>query len=548
MKRSFTGRHLVSFICIMLLLSVLLCGCKSREAVAADKLFEQLDIDAPDGEILAKAQDAYAKLSSEDLETLEHYEQFVQAESKFKAGEVDALIESIGTVTLESGETIESARKAYDALDKTVRDLVTQADELTAAENSYHKLIVEQAADEIDGLIKAIGKVTLDDRTPITAARSAFDEAEEEIKAAVQMLPELEKAEELYHRLEVEHAAEEIDALIDAIGDVTLDSGEFIEAARSAYDLADEEIKAEVGKLSVLTEAEETLVYLGKKAQAEEMDAVIATLGTITAESEEAVKDVREQFEQLPEDVRELVETADIIDKAEYTLQGLKDKAASSQIKKLVDDKKYDDAIAFAEEYIGDRKVGDIQGSVVKNTVKAYVAKANALIKKSHYEAAEKLLKDCKTRFAGADMADVNKALNTLKKAITEPANGKVFTSKAKGGYCTLKIKAGDTPAFVKVENVNNPKNSVTIYVRANKSATVHIKNGNYALKYATGNKWYGSKELFGSDTRYYSADTTLEMTTSRSGNYIYYQTYTITLYTVVGGNLSTSRISQEDF
>ena len=239
------------------------------------------------------------------------------------------------------------------------------------------------------------------------------------------------------------------------------------------------------------------------------MDAIIATLGNITEESEEAVQKVREQFEQLPEDIRELVETADLIDKAEYTLQGLKDKAASSQVKKLIDDKKYDDAIAFAEEYIGDRKAEDVQGSVVKNAVKAYVAKANALMKKSSYETAEKLLKDCKERYSGADMTDVNKALNTLKKAIAEPANGKIFTSKAKGGYCTLQVKAGDTPVFVKVVSVADPNNFVSIYVRANKSATVHIKNGEYTLKYATGSKWYGSKDLFGSDTRFYSADTT---------------------------------------
>ena len=227
---------------------------------------------------------------------------------------------------------------------------------------------------------------------------------------------------------------------------------------------------------------------------------------------------------------------------------GILTELLSAAQKLCMDVARTDDAIAFAEEYIGDRKAEDVQGSVVKNVVKAYVAKANALMKKSSYEAAEKLLKDCKERYSGADMADVNKALTALKKAISEPANGKVFTAKAKGGYCTLQVKAGDTPVFVKVVSIKDPKNFVSIYVRANKSATVHIKNGEYTLKYATGSKWYGSKDLFGSDTRFYSADTTLDMTTSRSGNYIYYQTYTITLYTVAGGNLSTSRISEDEF
>ncbi len=548
MKKSFTAKTLIVSLCLMLLFCLILSGCKSRDAAAADRLFEQLNVDAPDGEAIAEAQEAYAGLSAEDREELEHYEQFVQAEARYKADEVDALIKSIGTVTLQSGNAVDAARKAYDALDDAARALVSGADDLTAAEESFHRLKVEEAAADIDALITAIGDVSLEDEANIAAARSAYDAADEEVQSAVQNLSELEKTEEQFHKLEVAKAAEEIDTLIDAIGEVTLESGESIDEARSAYDIADEEIKAEVRNLRVLEEAEERLVYLGKKVQAEEMDAIIASLGTITAESEEAVKKVREQFEQLPEDIRELVETADLIDKAEYTIQGLKDKAAASKIKKLVDNKKYDDAIAFVEEYIGNRKAKDIQGSVVKNALKAYVAKANALMKKSRYEEAEKLLNNCKKRYSGADMADVNKAINSLKKAISEPANGKVFTSKAKGGYCTLKIKAGDTPVFVKIVNINDPKSFVSVYVRANKSTTVHIRNGKYTLKYATGSKWYGSKDLFGSDTRYYSADTTLDMSISRSGNYIYYQTYTITLYTVVGGNLSTSKISQEDF
>ena len=161
MKKGFTSKTLIISLCLMLLLCVMLSGCKSRDAAAADKLFEQLDVDKPDGEIIARAQEAYAGLSAEDREKLEHYEQFVQAEARFKADEVDALINGIGTVSPESGDRIEAARKAYDALDTNARALVVQADKLTAAEESYHLLLVQQAAEDIDGLIDSIGKVTL---------------------------------------------------------------------------------------------------------------------------------------------------------------------------------------------------------------------------------------------------------------------------------------------------------------------------------------------------------------------------------------------------
>ncbi len=548
MKRFFPWRRFVVLLCLVLILGVLLSGCKSREAAEADRLFEQLDVEAPDGELIAKAQDAYAALSPEQRDTLEYYEQFARAEAKYRASEVDSLISVIGTVSIESGAAIEAARRAYEALDDEARALVTLSDELTAAENSYRVLSVEKTAAEIDRLINAIGEVTTEKNQAVSDARSAYDSADEEVQSMVKGLAVLEKAEELIHRLEVERTAGEIDAFIEAIGEVTLESGESIKAARAAYDLADEETKASVGLLDVLTEAEERFLFLGRKAQAEEMDALIATLGKITAESEEAVKEVREQFDKLPEEVRELVGSAGVLEKAEYTLQGIKDKAAAAEIKKLFDTKKYDEAIAFSEEYIGDRKAADLQGNLAKNSIKAYVAKANALMKKSNYEEAEFLLKTCKERFDGVSITDVTKALNTLKKAITEPANGKVFSSRAKGGYCTLKIKAGETPVFVKVVSNKDPTSFVTIYVRANKSATVHIRNGIYTIRYATGSKWYGTKDFFGSNTQFYTADTALEMTTTRSDNHIHYKTFTVTLYDVPGGNLTTSSISADEF
>lgn len=57
-------------------------------------------------------------------------------------------------------------------------------------------------------------------------------------------------------------AAEKVSALIDAIGTVTLESGDAISEARAAYDALTEEQKALVSNYNVLTAAEETLFYL----------------------------------------------------------------------------------------------------------------------------------------------------------------------------------------------------------------------------------------------------------------------------------------------
>jgi len=58
-----------------------------------------------------------------------------------QAAAVDALIEAIGEVTLDSKEAIEAARTAYDALTDEAKALVTKLDVLAAAEAAYELLV-----------------------------------------------------------------------------------------------------------------------------------------------------------------------------------------------------------------------------------------------------------------------------------------------------------------------------------------------------------------------------------------------------------------------
>ena len=88
------------------------------------------------------------------------------------AAAVDALIEAIGEVTLESGEAIEAARSAYDALTDAQKGLVNNIDLLIAAEETYADHV---AAANVNALIEAIGEVTLESGEAIEAARSAYD-------------------------------------------------------------------------------------------------------------------------------------------------------------------------------------------------------------------------------------------------------------------------------------------------------------------------------------------------------------------------------------
>lgn len=91
-------------------------------------------------------------------------------------------INAIGTVTPDSGDAIAAARSAYDALTAAQKKQVTNADVLTAAEARYTDVV---AIDGAEKAIDAIGEVTLTSGDAIAAARAAYDALTDSQKAEV---------------------------------------------------------------------------------------------------------------------------------------------------------------------------------------------------------------------------------------------------------------------------------------------------------------------------------------------------------------------------
>ena len=116
------------------------------------------------------------------------------------ADQVEAKIDAIGTVTLESESAIKEARRAYDALDRKQKVLVLNYAELEAAEAELEKLKAsadQNAANEVIAKIDAIGDVTIDSGDAIQAAREAYEaltEAQKKLVTNYQALVEAEKA------------------------------------------------------------------------------------------------------------------------------------------------------------------------------------------------------------------------------------------------------------------------------------------------------------------------------------------------------------------
>ena len=211
---------------------------------------------------------------------------------------VKELIDAIGEVTLDSGDAIDAARAAYDELPDAKKALVDNYEKLTAAEEAYTALVDAAAAKAVDDLIDAIGEVTLESGDAIKAARAAYDALTDTQKELVKNYEELTAAEEAYTNLVDAAAAKAVDDLIDAIGEVTADSGDAIKAARAAYD--------------ALTDTQKELVKNYEKLLAAEelYEELTASAAAIAQKAAEEAKQAQEEAEAAQKAAEEAVEAA----------------------------------------------------------------------------------------------------------------------------------------------------------------------------------------------------------------------------------------------
>ena len=211
---------------------------------------------------------------------------------------VKELIDAIGEVTLDSGDAIDAARTAYDKLPEAKKVLVDNYEKLTAAEEAYTALVDAAAAKAVDDLIDAIGEVTLESGDAIKAARAAYDALTDTQTELVKNYEKLTAAEEAYTALVDAAAAKAVDDLIDAIGEVTADSGDAIKAARAAYD--------------ALTDTQKELVKNYEKLLAAEelYEELTASAAAIAQKAAEEARKAQEEAEAAQKAAEEAVEAA----------------------------------------------------------------------------------------------------------------------------------------------------------------------------------------------------------------------------------------------
>lgn len=181
------------------------------------------------------------------------------------AAAVDSLILEIGEVSLESEHKITTAEEAAEKLSEEDYRQLKQLALLEEARATYDRLVEEQhiaeiqaAAKEVEAVIQGIGEVSLEKESQVTAARTQYNQASKEVRDAVENYDVLEQAEKQLSSLKIQ----KVIGLIDEIGEVSLESKEKIETAYTHYNALKNTEKGQVTNYGVLTAANDKLTQL----------------------------------------------------------------------------------------------------------------------------------------------------------------------------------------------------------------------------------------------------------------------------------------------
>ena len=134
--------------------------------------------------------------------------------------------------------------------------------------------------------------------------------------------------------------------------------------------------------------------------------------------------------------------------------------------------------------------------------------------------------------------------LNYLEAPVPKDGAIQIFTNSER--IAPLKIDTSPGANYlVKLVSKGSKRPVMTIFIIGGSSVTTKVPLGSYTIKYASGTgQWFGYDILFGKQTQYSKADTAFIF--ENTGYQI--TGYTLSLYRVANGNLSTSSINPSEF
>ncbi len=130
------------------------------------------------------------------------------------------------------------------------------------------------------------------------------------------------------------------------------------------------------------------------------------------------------------------------------------------------------------------------------------------------------------------------------------PTGTRIEEDSGTRGHGTLTVENGTTEdAVVSLSETTSGQTVRWFFVKAHSSAHLsHIPQGSYSLTYTTGLNWVESDDAFSWQPTYHAFERTLDYTEQRDSERVQYHALSVTLHSVLFGNVRTRTITREEF
>ena len=304
--------------------------------------------------------------------------------------------------------------------------------------------------------------------------------------------------------------ADKVEEAIDAIGTVTLDDAEAIAYAEGLYNELTASEQGDVSNSAVLIAARKE--YDRLVAAVEYCISSIEAIGEVTLQSGEAIATARDAFEALrADDVADYASHMyPTLDKAEYDYNELCAQVLYAEARVLYNKavelkihEDYEKALNLLNAIVMTYPDAPTTAAARVDALDCVVAVTNKYYQLDEMRLAYETLAHCKKYFGTNEAFDKINEMVFVRLEQIRPVNGKIFKSRSENGLVRFRVIAEDKDICLKLEEVDKPENYLMFYVRAGEEFTVHMDEGKYILKYTFGNYWFGEDDLFGAEGRY---------------------------------------------
>ena len=199
----------------------------------------------------------------------------------YVAGLIDDLPAAVKYENYSAAEdAVSAARAAYGILSKTEQGKVTNLAKLVSLEKQIEGFTAVDAFKVQLAALPEAEKLAVTDCEAVKAAEAAYKALTDTLKDCL-TVEEAEKAKAVFAKMEEinSNVALAVEKQINAIGEVTLDNADVVDAAKAAYDALSDEQKAQVSNADKLLAAVKKLAELRRDALIASLDIIYKTTG-----------------------------------------------------------------------------------------------------------------------------------------------------------------------------------------------------------------------------------------------------------------------------